>query len=1224
MKTRSLIWALAALVLASCNDAANVEQLPPVNDHVLTASIADANPTRTVVEPGGTKVLWEPEENIYVFLGSTGYKFTSLNKEKASSASFEGTPSLSGVSESNPIRAISPYKSGTKVSGDNIVFTLPGNQNAVEGTYDPECHVLAAYSANTNVSFYNVTGGIRFTLTHEGVTGITLKGNDSEVIAGDIEVNLSPSEPKVDNVTSPSTSITLQAPLGGFKTGVWYYITTVPVKFAKGFTIDFTAGELKATFTTSQSVTVKRGTYGSISEIDKGLEYKDPTVHVESIALDKTTLNLAPGQTTALKATVLPENAADKSIKWSSSKPEVATVDDDGVVKALAPGTTVIIALTNDGFKTATCSVTVSPLASDFRTQYAESASGYQTVGNVLHFKYGTKHGQNANEFHVVPFGSSAVEDSDASHFNAKSSKTSNVSVAVSKVGNSCVFVVKALKNPSDGKESFSDLTFEYTPAVGSKITKNFRLIVVPSSVATAFSYKLRLWNQATGGVVDPNTPLNIILTEPNDTQYSNLSVAFDMSGNDPISVPATKDMGSWSFSSENDKIVKVTEASASVNYGEFPIAKLTYKSPGKAKVTASYTDYKGNKLNRTVDVNVRKNFLADDDYILSKGNSATDRYYHPIGSTRRYVLFNTNGTAYTADNITGITWKSSNPSVATVVSSTSYDVTVTPVASGDATITATGADGSQKSVYITVYKAITGITPNSTDYKLGLGSRHTLNFVKDEDFTIVPNDATYNKNSDFKWKSQNSNVVTAYSEGIIEGKGVGTTYVQASPKPYYSDYFNVRRIQVVDYRLKVTSSDSKIATMNTLYASNNLITVEVGSTVNVCYASTSGVSYTWNGTCTFSAKSSNASIVTANGVEQKQFAVIKGIRAGTAYIDLDYTGSNGRILQRYEVKVVPKFTWASGDIASNGTNPRPQTSPYYLAVGKTVRIYAYKGSGSSATQYSSSVAEAISWSSGNVNVATVSPLNGNSTVVTANSAGLTAITGTDSNGGTRQCWVQSYVPVSSINGTTVPFYIGCASSYSFTHQMQYGLNGDYLISPSNATYKSPSDLNWTSSNQSFATVNSSGVVTIKGNGSQGEFIIKATPSPNGNNVAETNVRTFKYVFWEAYCYNQKDGGLTQGSTFASVPPMTNRVTVKKGSMSYLYFRTQNGVISFRDANYSITSTKTNICKVNAYNTGTSNYVWISGSDVGTSDIQISIKDDNHYFVMNFEVTVTN
>lgn len=1223
MKTRSLIWALAALVLASCNDAANVEQLPPVNDHVLTASIADASPTRTVVEPGGTKVLWEPAENIHVFLGSTGYKFTSLNTEKASSASFEGTPSLSGVSESNPIRAISPYKSGTKISGENIVFTLPGNQKSVEGSYDPDAHVLAAYSSSTNVSFYNVTGGIRFTLTHEGVTGITLKGNDSEVIAGDIEVKASPSEPKVENVTSPSTSITLQAPVGGFKTGVWYYITTIPVKFAKGFTIDFTAGDLKAAFTTSQSVTVKRGTYGSIAEIDKGLEYKDPTVHVESISLDKTTLNLAPGQTATLKATVLPDDAADKSIKWSSSKKEVATVDENGVVKALAPGTTVIVALTNDGYKTATCSVTVSPLASGFRTQYAESASGYQTVGNVLHFKYGTKHGQNANEFHVVPFGSSAVEDSDASHFNAKSSKTSNVSVVVSKVGNSCVFVVKALKNPSDGKESFSDLTFEYTPAGGSKITKNFRLIIVPSSVATAFSYKLRLWNQATGGVVDPNAPLNIILTKPDDTQYTNLSVAFDMSGNDPISVPATKDMGSWSFSSENDKIVKVTETPANVNYGEFPMAKLTYKSPGKAKVTASYTDYKGNKLNRTVDVNVRKNFLADDDYIL-KSNSATDRYYHPIGSNRRYVLYNTNGTAYTADNITGITWKSSNPSVATVISSTSYDATIKPVASGDATITATGADGSQKSVYITVYNAVTGITPNSTDYKLGLGSTHTLNYVDGEDYTIVPSNATYKNRSDFKWQSQNSNVVSVNSNGVIQGNGVGTAYVQAAPKPYYSTYYNVRRIQVVDYRLKVTSSNSKIATMNTLYANNDLITVEVGSTVNVCYASTSGVSYTWNGTCGFSTSSTATGIVTATGGTTQQYAVIKGIAPGEGFVTLNYTGSNGGIFQRYKVKVVPKFTWASGDIASNSIYQRPQTSPYYLAVGKTVRIYAYKGSGSSATQYSSSVAEAISWSSGNVNVATVSPLNGNSTVVTANSAGLTAITGTDSNGGTRQCWVRSYVPVSSINGSIVPFYIGCASSYSFTHQMQYGVNGDYLVSPSNATFKTPSDFTWKSSNESFATVNSSGVVTIKGNGSQGEFIIKATPSPNGNNVAEANVRTFKYVIWEAYCYNQKDGGLTAGSTFALVPPMVNRVTVKKGSMSYLYFRTKNGSISFRDANYSITSTKTNICNVNAYNTGTNNYVWISGSNVGTSDIQISIKDDNHYFVMNFEVTVTN
>ena len=83
-------------------------------------------------------------------------------------------------------------------------------------------------------------------------------------------------------------------------------------------------------------------------------------VAVSSITLSQSSATLTEGETLTLTATVTPNNATDKSITWSSSNTTVATVDADGVVTAIAPGTATITAAANDGSGvTAACEVTV-------------------------------------------------------------------------------------------------------------------------------------------------------------------------------------------------------------------------------------------------------------------------------------------------------------------------------------------------------------------------------------------------------------------------------------------------------------------------------------------------------------------------------------------------------------------------------------------------------------------------------------------------------------------------------------------------------------------------------------------------------------------------------------------------------------------------------------------------------------------------------------------------
>lgn len=74
--------------------------------------------------------------------------------------------------------------------------------------------------------------------------------------------------------------------------------------------------------------------------------------------LDKTELPLMIGNEDNLTATVVPDSAADKTVSWSSDKPNIAKVEN-GKVTALAEGTATITATTANG-KSATCTVTVT------------------------------------------------------------------------------------------------------------------------------------------------------------------------------------------------------------------------------------------------------------------------------------------------------------------------------------------------------------------------------------------------------------------------------------------------------------------------------------------------------------------------------------------------------------------------------------------------------------------------------------------------------------------------------------------------------------------------------------------------------------------------------------------------------------------------------------------------------------------------------------------------
>lgn len=88
-------------------------------------------------------------------------------------------------------------------------------------------------------------------------------------------------------------------------------------------------------------------------------EVVDTDVKVTGVSLNFDTLEVNVGKKKTLVATVLPYNATDKEVTWTSSNSDVASVNN-GVVEGLATGEATITVTTSDGGHTASCAVSVS------------------------------------------------------------------------------------------------------------------------------------------------------------------------------------------------------------------------------------------------------------------------------------------------------------------------------------------------------------------------------------------------------------------------------------------------------------------------------------------------------------------------------------------------------------------------------------------------------------------------------------------------------------------------------------------------------------------------------------------------------------------------------------------------------------------------------------------------------------------------------------------------
>lgn len=98
-------------------------------------------------------------------------------------------------------------------------------------------------------------------------------------------------------------------------------------------------------------------------------------ISAESITLNEVSLELIENETFQLTATVYPEDTTDKTILWTSSDENIATVDEDGMVKGVSVGVAIITAACGEA--TASCEITVISEGDGVEFLFADSEESF-------------------------------------------------------------------------------------------------------------------------------------------------------------------------------------------------------------------------------------------------------------------------------------------------------------------------------------------------------------------------------------------------------------------------------------------------------------------------------------------------------------------------------------------------------------------------------------------------------------------------------------------------------------------------------------------------------------------------------------------------------------------------------------------------------------------------------------------------------------------------------
>ena len=317
-------------------------------------------------------------------------------------------------------------------------------------------------------------------------------------------------------------------------------------------------------------------------------------VAVESVALPAS-LTLTEGSTYQMTAEILPEDAADKTLTWSSDNNAAVTVDQTGLIKAVTAGTAVIRAVSANG-KSAACTVTVTA-ASDFTiedgvlTAYNGDATEIVIPDGVTAIGTGTG-AVFGNKVESVTIPASVTEIADKAFYTCTglTSVTFAEGSRLKTIGNEAFYAVNQLESLiiPEGVTSIG----QYALAAMNKL----RTITLPGTLTTVCGGEWfgNLFARGTSGGA-PAALASVNITEVGEQYRSHDGTVYSADGKTLIYCPAAKQsidwlngvtaIGAYAFCNSTMPSVNIPGTVTEISANAFNRAKMTsLEIPGSVK----------------------------------------------------------------------------------------------------------------------------------------------------------------------------------------------------------------------------------------------------------------------------------------------------------------------------------------------------------------------------------------------------------------------------------------------------------------------------------------------------------------------------------------------------------------------------------------------------------------------------------------------------------------
>lgn len=485
-------------------------------------------------------------------------------------------------------------------------------------------------------------------------------------------------------------------------------------------------------------------------------------VGVEKIELDKSELSLKKGESASLKATIFPENASDKSLKWGSSDVSVATVDAYGNVKAEGNGEATVFVSSSDGGFTAYCNVKVGTPVTGISLDPREFT--LETIGS---------------SFTVKP----VISPEDASDLGVvwESADTKVVSVAsdgtVTAIGPGTT-TVKATTN--DGSFTSNCVVSVKSPAQHVSLDKtSLKLLEGESGKLTATVYPLNSTQKTLTWVSDHPDVASVdnegnVTARKAGTATVTVKVAENVTAVCKVTVISRVTGISLSETTVELKPGETHQLTATVLPQNASNAEVTWYSDKESVATVSQSGLVTGVGPGETTVHAVTSDGGKMATCLVKVGTPVKGITLSISSKTLYVgdpsldISATLTPANATDK--SLEWSSSDPEVASIAPGAALHAVIKPLKPGKTTITATTKDGGfTASCEVTVKRHVSGVSLNKASLTLYVGETESLAA------TVAPEDAS---DKTVAWSSDNS-AVASVSNGKVTANKPGTAVIK-------------------------------------------------------------------------------------------------------------------------------------------------------------------------------------------------------------------------------------------------------------------------------------------------------------------------------------------------------------------------------------------------------------------------------------------------------------